>query len=220
MAEAMKKKISKNQRWLSRLLLVISLLLIASGVALYFKSHRDQLKPPAQAAVLAPKSTKLSQEEINNYEVPPANPRYIFIPKINVSKTRVKALGINKNGEVAVPDNIYDAGWYTGSVKPGQIGAMFIFGHISSWQANGIFHDLNKLKAGDLVTVERGDGKKYTYAVNSSKIYQADKVDMNQVLKPITPGTAGLNLMTCAGKVKPGTSEFTERLVVFTTLKN
>jgi sortase (surface protein transpeptidase) len=212
------KKPQKPRRKLGFWVLVVaSLILITSGLIMLF--HKKQVQAPANTTSSAPKSTKPTQDEIDNYKVPADYPRFIYIPEINVSKTRVKPLGVNKEGEVAVPDNIFDAGWYTGSVKPGQTGAMFIFGHISSWEANGIFHDLHKLKAGDKVMIERGDGKNYTYLVNHSKLYNASKVNMTEVLKPTKPGTAALNLMTCAGKVKPGTNEFTERLVVFTTLQ-
>lgn len=197
------------------ILLVASLALIGSGLFLLLRNK--QMQVPASVNSSAPKSTKPTDDEVNNYTVPPDYPRYIYISKINVPKTRVKALGVNKDGEVAVPDNIFDAGWYTGSSKPGQKGAVFIFGHISSWEANGAFHDLNKLKPGDKVMVERGDGKKFTYVVNKSKIYDVKKVNMKEVLNPIKPGTNALNLMTCAGTVIKGTNEFTERLVVFTT---
>lgn len=41
---------------------------------------------------------------------------------------------------------------------------------------------------------------------------------MNKTLSPINSQTPGLNLMTCTGQVIKGTSEFNERLVVFTSL--
>jgi hypothetical protein len=41
---------------------------------------------------------------------------------------------------------------------------------------------------------------------------------MQQVLSSVNPDQPGLNLMTCTGQVIKGTSQFNERLVVFTTL--
>lgn len=163
-----------------------------------------------------PTAKKPSKNDIDSYTVAPDLPRYIAIPAINVSKTRVLTLGLAKNNQIAVPDNIYDTGWYDGSAKPGQAGAMFIYGHVSSWQANGIFYNLRELKAGDAVNITRGDGKKFSYRVVSTRIYPYNHVDMHTVLAPVDPGTPGLNLMTCTGKVIKGTSEFNERLVVFT----
>ena len=95
---------------------------------------------------------------------------------------------------------------------------MFIFGHVSSWTANGVFHDLKKLKPGDQIAVTRGDDKVFIYQVVSSKVYSADDVDMNEVLSPVNAAKPGLNLMTCSGSVIKGTNNFSERLVVFTSL--
>jgi LPXTG-site transpeptidase (sortase) family protein len=122
------------------------------------------------------------------------------------------------NGEITTPDNIYDTGWYEDSAKPGQNGAMFIFGHVSNWTANGVFYNLGKLKKGDQVTITRGDNRQFTYRFVSSVTYPHDKVDMHAVLSPIDPSTPGLNLMTCSGHIIKGTSEFDKRLVIFMTL--
>lgn len=215
MAAGEKNK-EKNKRKLSQALLIVSLLLIVGGVIMLATSG-SQNKPPTTAQSDAPKTHKPSQKEIDEYQVAADTPRYIYIPDAKVGKTRVMHLGINNKNEIAVPGNINDAGWYTDSSKPGRKGAMFIYGHISSWEAKGIFYDLNKLQAGNEVTVESGDGHKYTYKVIKTKTYDVEKVNMNEVLTPVEANTAALNLMTCTGKVKPGTSEFTERFVVFTT---
>jgi sortase A len=95
---------------------------------------------------------------------------------------------------------------------------MFIYGHVSSWTNDGVFYNLKKLKAGDTITITRGDNTTYNYQVVSVKIYPYNNVDMEQVLAPIDASKPGLNLMTCTGQVIKGTSEFNERLVVFTSL--
>jgi len=190
--------------------------MVAAGIMYKTNSSASIVKSVAVQA--APSAKKPSQQDVASYSVPPTNPKYIAMPSIKLGQTRVVPLGVLKSGAIATPNNIFDAGWYTGSAKPGQEGAMFIYGHVSSWQANGAFYDLKKLKTGDVVIVTRGDGRIYNYKVVSSKIYPYDKVDMNQVLSPIQAGQPGLNLMTCTGQVIKGTSEFNERLVVFTTL--
>jgi len=212
----------RRQKLASWLLLAVGAGALIAGLALLL---RPGPKPPAEPAVAAnqsaaPDATKPTAKEISAYTVAADLPRYIYIPAIKVEQTRITHLGVDEHGQIRVPDNLNDTGWYKASAKPGQKGAMFIYGHISSWQAKGVFYDLHKLKAGDEVTIERGDGQKYTYVVVESKTYPADKVNMNEVLAPVDKTQPGLNLMTCAGTVKPGTSEFTERLVVFTTLKS
>jgi len=167
-----------------------------------------------------PSSAKPRQQTIDSYQVSPDLPRYIAIPSIKVTKTRVIQLGLGKNDQIAAPNNIYDTGWYKGSAKPGQNGAMFIYGHVSNWSANGIFYNLKKLHPGDKIIITRGDNKVFIYQVDSTRVYPYNKVPMQTVLAPTDSSKPGLNLMTCTGQIIKGTSEFNERLVVFTTLTN
>lgn len=203
------------------MLLAVGLILGLVAAVLFYRSWSGgPLSPPSdsQSQTGQPSAVKPSKQSIASYQVAPTLPKYIALPSIGVENTRVFQLGLEKDDQIATPNNIFDAGWYDASSKPGQPGAMFIYGHVSSWQADGIFYNLKKLKPGDKVIVTRGDNKTYTYQVNSSKIYPHDKVDMKAVLAPIDSSKPGLNLMTCTGQVIKGTSEFNERLVVFTSL--
>jgi sortase A len=208
----------RNKQMAAILLIVIGL----SGFGVSARLYLNQPKPPKQVSGVdvasAPSSTKPSPRAVASYTVAPDLPKYMNIPAIDIQQTRVIKLGHLANGEITTPDNIYDAGWYEDSAKPGQSGAMFIYGHVSSWTAEGVFYNLKKLQPGDKVTITRGDNKKFTYQVVSSKVYPHDKVDMHAVLSPTNPNKPGLNLMTCTGKIIKGTSEFSERLVVFTSL--
>lgn len=215
-------KARKFPAWLPWALIIIGAIGLAVSGTLLFNSSKDTLKPPPDAlhsaSASAPSAVKPSQEVVDTYTVEPDLPKYITIPSVGIDKTRILRLGLDKNSAMAVPNNSFDTGWYDGSRKPGQQGAMFIYGHVSTWQAPGIFYNLKKLKPNDIVVVTRGDDKVFTYQVVSAKIYPADAVDMNTVLSPVNAGTPGLNLMTCTGAIIKGTSEFTERLVVFTKL--
>lgn len=208
------KKIKKLPMWLPWALIVLGVVGLFGSVGML----KNTPNPPADVTVGAgPSSTRPAQKQIDDHTVAPGMPKYIAIPVIEVPKTRVLGLGLT-NGRIISPANIYDAGWYTGSARPGEAGAMFIFGHVSSWQADGIFHDLKKLRPGDRVAVTRGDDRVFTYEVIESTIYPAGAVDMPAVLSPGDGSKPGLNLMTCAGSIIKGTSEFSERLVVFTRL--
>jgi sortase A len=210
----------RSRNFISYTLLVFGVAgLITSG---YLYVHRSG--PPGNLAISsvdvasAPSSVKPAAQVVASYSVAPSLPKYISIPAIGISNTRIIRLGILANGQIATPDNIFDTGWYDGSAKPGQAGAMFIYGHVSSWTADGIFYNLKKLKPGDDITITRGDNQIFTYQVVTSKIYPYMNVDMSAVLSPVNPSIPGLNLMTCTGQVISGTSEFNERLVVFTSL--
>lgn len=140
----------------------------------------------------------LPANTLANYHVAPNLPRALYIDKMNVS-ARILPMGVNNDGNIQAPINVYDSGWYTGSVKPGEVGAMFIDGHSSGATRQGLFGSLDKLSKGDKLQVEKGDGTKLTYKVVHTETVDLDKVDMKKALLPYGNATRGLNLMTCTG---------------------
>ncbi len=195
--------------------------MIAAGDVFIIARHTRQT-PVATSGLgsqSALSSVKPTQATIDNYHVPPASPKYIVIPAIGVN-ARVYGLPTDTHNQLQAPGNIYDAGWYNASSLPGQPGAMFVDGHVSSWTAHGIFYDLRRLAPGDVIKIVRGDGRTFTYAVQKTQVYDAAHVDMTQTLRPINSGKPGLNLMTCAGPLIRGTSEFSQRLVVYASLQS
>jgi LPXTG-site transpeptidase (sortase) family protein len=159
-----------------------------------------------------PATTKPSSDSFKNYKVAPDAPRYIYIDKISV-KALIKPMQLTQDNTIEAPANVHDAGWLVQSSKPGRPGAVIMDGHVANWATMSVFHDLKKLRPGDLVTIERGDGVKIDYKVVTTQSYPADKVDMQSVMKPVA-NKPGLNLITCDGKVIKG-NEFDRRLVVF-----
>jgi LPXTG-site transpeptidase (sortase) family protein len=172
----------------------------------------DQSTTPATTDV--PSTTKPAPKTYAAYSVAPDLPKYIKIPKLGVS-ARVLQVGINSKGELGTPNNVFDAAWYTGSAKPGQPGATLIDGHVSSWTTHGVFYGIKNLVAGDRIQIIKGDNTVLTYQVVQTQIVDADKVDMNATVNSIDKSKSGLNLITCTGRVKPGTSEFTQRAIVY-----
>jgi sortase (surface protein transpeptidase) len=163
-------------------------------------------------------TVKPTASSLASYVVAPNLPRYLIIPKLGVD-ARILSVGVNTQGALGTPGNIYDTAWYNESAEPGQPGAMLIDGHVSSWTANGVFYGIKTLAAGDLIKVERGDGTVFTYSVVSSQIYPSGNVDMTSAMTPVVAGQPGLNLITCTGDVIAGTSEFNERIIVYATLQ-
>lgn len=211
---------TNHTRWIAGALIGIGIL--CGGAAIVLTPRQAQPAAPLSAATNdsapAPVADKPAPKEIAAYTVAPDLPKYVSIPAIKVDTVRVMQLGLTKNRSIASPANIFDAGWYKESAKPGQDGVMFMYGHVSNWEANGAFHDLKKLKPGDTITVTRGDDHNFTFKVVRSETYPASTVPMDKVLTPAIAGQQGLNVMTCAGQVIKGTNDFSERLVVYTTL--
>jgi sortase (surface protein transpeptidase) len=185
---------------------------------IFVESQRQHIIK-AQVASLGianiPSSKKPSDQEVAAYKVPAAYPRYLVIPTLKI-KTEVTQLILDQHNQIQSPNNIYNAGWYTGSSLPGQPGATFIDGHVASWTANGVFANLKTLQPGDTMQIIRGDNSTLTYTVKKLTVYDASNVDMKQALSPIVAGASGLNIMTCTGSISNGA--YTQRLVVYATL--
>lgn len=155
----------------------------------------------------------------STYKVAPDLPRILEIPSIGVS-TRVLQLGVKSDNSLAAPSNIHDAGWYTGSAKPtATAGAMLMDGHVSGPTKNGVFYDLKKLKAGDDIVVERGDGQRLTFAVMRVETIQVESVDMGELMRSDDPSKLGLNLITCGGLFDARTNTFRSQVLVFSVQK-
>jgi LPXTG-site transpeptidase (sortase) family protein len=156
-----------------------------------------------------------SSNDLANYRVAPDEPRALYIDTLNIA-ARIRPMGLNTDKSIQAPTNIYDAGWYTGSAKPGANGALFIDGHASGDTRYGLFGSLDLLKKGDMVTVEKGDGTKLKYKVVQTETVSLKDVDMNKVLAPYPGVTKGLNLMTCTGVWVKDAATLDKRVIVYT----
>lgn len=163
-----------------------------------------------------------SEEPINKglytYTAGPTEPKYITLPTIN-GGGYIQKVGVDQNNQIAVPTNIYLAGWYVEALKPGQPGLSVIDGHLDGYKHDGIFKNLEKLKPGQTYVVERGDGKKLTYKVKSvisvptdqaaSKLFTQDPAIKSQ-----------LNLITCGGNFNKDKKQYENRVIVVSELQS
>lgn len=154
-------------------------------------------------------------DDLSTYKVAADAPQILTIDALNVA-ARVRPMGLNSDKSIQAPRNINDSGWYTGSAKPGEAGAMFIDGHASGSTRLGLFGSLDTLKTGDTMSIEKGDGTKLTYRVVHVATMALEAVDMSKVLAPYDGVKNGLNLMTCTGTWVPESQTLNQRVVVYT----
>lgn len=174
-------------------------------------------KLPQEQANEGKETMPLPRNALDSYTVAADLPRAIYITKIGVA-ARLLPMGVNSDNSMQAPINTNDAGWYTGSSKPGQGGAMVIDGHASQTGTHyGLFGNLEKLVNGDKITVEQGDGTRFTYRVVHTEDVPESQVDMSKVMQPYGTATQGLNLITCAGEWVKGGSTLDHRILVFAT---
>ena len=145
-----------------------------------------------------------------------ARPASLSIPAIGV-RTQLIRLGLTSTGELQVPPTAAVAGWYTGSVRPGQIGAAVIVGHIDSYSGPGIFYRLRLMRTGELVYVVRADGTLAVFRVNAVHSYLKTRFPTSIVYGAVP--NAQLRLITCGGAFDPATGHYLSNIIVFATLQ-
>jgi sortase (surface protein transpeptidase) len=141
-------------------------------------------------------------------------PVALTIPAIGVS-TRLERLGRTPQGALQVPASTTEAGWYTGSPRPGEIGSSIVIGHIDSTRGPGVFFRLRLLRPGELVYVRRSDGALAVFRVYAERMYPKSDFPTARVYGP-TPD-AELHLITCGGVFDQATGSYLSNVVVYAT---
>ena len=210
-------------RWAAALLLLIFGAAYAYfGVRWYSTGELSPLPLPVAAADSSIDEKPVTDKELQSHTVPATHPRYIEIPKLGIAQARVTRVGVTATNMLDVPKNLDDAGWYAKSSTPGTgAGVVMIDGHNGGVTRNGVFAKLDTLTRGDQVSLERGDGKRFTYEIQDVRDMPLDWVNkegMKEMMRSIDPQKEGLSLITCSGKWVPKDKVFDRRVLVRATI--
>ncbi|MBR5389580.1 class F sortase [Candidatus Saccharibacteria bacterium] len=161
----------------------------------------ESVDPDAVTESIEVDETEVTEEQRAAHTVAPDEPRYLTIEKLGIYNARIISVGLTTDGALDTPYNIFDAGWYSRSSKPGSGGVLVMDGHNGGPGVDGIFKKLNQLYSDDLIIIERGDGAKFTYKVIENK--EIPLADANQYMSvafssPL-PGTESLTIISCIG---------------------
>lgn len=200
-----------RKNWLKVILIVLGIALGACLIKVLVWEHFYYLEKEGseRVSVITSPSTEenldeseISDLEANNYTVSPDRPRYLKIDKLGIKKARVIPVGLSSSRQMQTPSNIFDVGWYTGSSLPGEGGTVVIDGHNGGPTKVGVFKYLPDLVEGDIITIERGDGKIFNYSVVENNSYPLDIANskMNEAMISPIPGRESLTLITCSGE--------------------
>lgn len=128
-------------------------------------------------------------------------PQRMAIPAIGVD-TRLVQLHTELNKTMQLPPP-RGAGWFNGSVTPGQPGTSIVTGFIrGSSQKDGVFVRLADLARGDRIRFTRKDGHIAVYKVTKIKAYAVGDFPTAEVYRS-TPKPV-LRLITTGGSLRPG----------------
>ena len=172
-----------------------------------------------RAAIVAPVEEE-GPPPANAFPASAANaedaPVRLLIPVLGVD-ANVQHVGVGKSGNMAVPTNYTDAGWYRYGTTPGFLGSAVIDGHVNNGLAlPGVFKRLSELKVGDTISVVAASGVQRNFAVSAVEIYDYKQVPLQKLF--LQNDKARLNLVTCDGAWIAGEKTYNRRLVVYAEL--
>jgi sortase (surface protein transpeptidase) len=199
---------------------IVGILLLVAGGFVAVLALSTPSGPPADAQQI-PVTVGTTAPRVDGSPVAaavgPSVPVRIVIPAIAVNAPITK-LGLNADGTVQVPplSNHNLAGWYTGSVTPGQSGAAVILGHVDTWQGGSVFYELKDLHAGDKVDVVRANGSTVIFTVDG--LQKAAKVAFPTDEVYGSPGYPALRLITCGGTFDSATGSYLDNIIVYAHL--
>jgi sortase (surface protein transpeptidase) len=146
-------------------------------------------------------------------QAPTVVPVRLRIPSIGVDAP-VVAVDVEPDGEMEVPDDVRDAGWYRHGPAPGEPGAAVIAGHVDSReQGRGAFFDLRRLDVGAQVKVTDADGNVQRFDVVARRTY--DKAGLPADALFTREGRPQLVLITCGGDFDREARSYRDNVVIY-----
>jgi hypothetical protein len=200
----------------------LGLVLLAIGgfVVVRAMSGGDALPPAGAQEIPATVSTAVPLSVNPAGAAPPLSPSapvMIEIPALSV-RAPVTRLRLNGDGTIQVPPvSDHDlAGWYTGSVTPGQDGSSVIVGHVDNYTGPSVFYGIKNLAEGQAIDIVRADGTVAEFTVDG----------VQAVPKALFPTAAvygdvpypALRLVTCGGPFDATSGHYVDNIVVYAHL--
>jgi sortase (surface protein transpeptidase) len=140
----------------------------------------------------------------------------LLIPSIGVD-SQIEYVGQTPSGAMDVPVKPENVAWYKLGTPVGSRGSAVITGHLDYYATGkAVFWDLNKLQVGDTYSIVTSTGRRLTFRVTKTEIYEVSQVPLSVIFGPSS--TADLNLITCDGAFNASNADYSRRLVVYSTL--
>ncbi|WP_142830187.1 class F sortase [Planococcus soli] len=174
-----------------------------------FGKYTDKI---GEFPILPEQQKKLQQLQSERQQsIKGIEPTQIEIPSIGVDAA-IEPTGILENGEMGVPEDVNQVGWFEPGYKAGSQGHAVLAGHVDSLNGPAVFYDLTKVKIGELVTLTDTEGRKMIFEVKEINSYQTDQAPVEEIFGKSDKRM--LNLITCTGNYSRDIGSYEERLVI------
>ncbi|MEU9012257.1 class F sortase [Streptomyces sp. NPDC048479] len=143
-------------------------------------------------------------------------PQRITVPSVKVDAPLTE-VGLDTDGWVEPPplEDSNLAGWYRGSVSPGERGTSVIVGHVDNTAGPAVFYELGALERGSRIEIPREDGRRAVFAVYDVEVFAKKEFPAARVYAD--GPEPELRVITCGGEYAKKTG-YDGNVVVFARL--
>lgn len=139
-------------------------------------------------------------------------PVRLRLPSLDID-VQITRVGVADDGQMQVPVDVDDAGWYRHGPAPGAPGNAVIAGHVDDReQGLGAFHRLVDLGVGDSVEVVADDGTTSTWKVTGRTLVDKSALETRDLFR--RSGPPQLVLVTCGGEFDGTVRSYRSNVVV------
>lgn len=141
-------------------------------------------------------------------------PVRLIAEAIGVDATII-SLGLDGGtGQMEVPNDVRDVGWYRHGPGPGEVGSALLAAHVDGYgQGSGVFFDLKALEPGDEVRIVDADGAEQLFIVGARATYHKDELPLDVLFS--RGGHPVLTLVTCGGGFNQTSRSYDSNVVVY-----
>ncbi len=165
-------------------------------------------------AELSPLAEQLGERfsAIPETRTPRPRPVGIEIDTIDVARYPIRAIGLEPDGQMEIPDET-EIGWYQYGATAGRPGATVLAAHVSWNRTAGPFARLGTVDPGARIAITLDDGSVRTYEVVERAIYGKLELPRERLWR--NTGPEELVLITCGGDYNPEIRRYRENIVVY-----
>ena len=193
---------------------------VGLGIFLGIQAVQIVRPTPATPQTLSANTTRVV-ESTQTPTIPSEKPLYkpvtLRIPKLDV-ETTIEEVQEDSSGAMDVPKDDNNVGWYSLGVMPGAQGNAVVAGHFDTKTGEpAVFYNLSTLEVGDEIIVVDEKNNLLTFIVEKKETYSTDAFPLQKVFGESSGKM--LNLITCEGTFNQARKLYSERLVIFSRLK-
>jgi hypothetical protein len=169
--------------------------------------------PPASSSVAAPAvPTVTARPAVPAPEPDRPPPVRLRVPGLGVTAD-VDAMGVQSDGQMALPADVDRVGWYRFGPVPGAEGSAVIAGHVDDRdQGLGAMAPLREAAVGEEVQVDDGTGTTTRWRVVSRELIEKQVLPLDRLFARYGPPR--LTLITCGGPFLRQLGSYRDNVVV------